>query len=353
MRSRRHQQAVPVPVVYSFRFSHHGAYSSYHRLVDYLRPECTVVDIPFGWKILRKSERIARFWRRANEYRLRKFFRAEDVASIHYLYPENTMFQGLHWAKRNNVVLTWHQPLSYLDQLPPSIREQSRSILQKSAAVIFLSSEARNQYEKAIGLRKSFVIKHGVDVEFFRFRERQQPKSKLTVITVGNWLRDHRCWAQTVELLLQRKANMEFKVLCNCDNMSRYKRCLQLQSDRITFGNGLSDEELRSFYGDADIAFLPLVDATANNSLVECMASGVPCVVSDLAATREYANDTALYFDNRNPQEAAERLTSLALHNELRKELAAAARSKAECELSWPVVAAKHAAIYHQVGADS
>jgi glycosyltransferase involved in cell wall biosynthesis len=348
MISLQPQRATCNPVVYSFRFPHHGVYSSYHRLADYLQTACTVVSIPFRWKLFRASNRLTRLWMRVNEYRLLRFFRASNVTSVHYLYPENTLFRGAQWASQTNLVVTWHQPLSYLDQLPERSREQARSIMQKAAAVVFLSSEARHQYEATFHLGNSSVIKHGVDTEFFRYREPQQPSSQVNIITVGNWLRDHRYWAATVDLLLQRHGNMHFKVLCSRENMHRYKSFLRSDSSRITFCNGVSDLELRSFYHKADIAFLPLIDATANNSLLECMSSGVPCAVSDLPSTREYAADAALYVSRSDIHEAAETLTQLANTPMLRARLAFSARARAEQELDWRVVANRHLELYSQ-----
>jgi glycosyltransferase involved in cell wall biosynthesis len=340
------QRTTYPPVVYSFRFPHHGLFSSYHRLANYLQPSCTVVSIPFRWKIFRASDRLTRLWMRVNEYRLLRFFRASNTTSIHYLYPENTLFRGSQWASQNNLIVTWHQPLSYLDQLPARFREQTRSILQKAAAVVFLSSEARDQYEATFQLGNSLVIKHGVDTKFFRYREPSHSSSVVNVITVGNWLRDHRYWAATVDLLLQRNESMHFKVLCNVDSMHRYKSFLRSDSSRITFCNGMSDFELRSFYHGADIAFLPLVDATANNSLLECMASGVPCVVSDLPSTREYAANTALHVSCSDIHQAADTVTQLANTPMLRARLASSARARAEQELDWRLIADQHRELY-------
>jgi glycosyltransferase involved in cell wall biosynthesis len=283
---------------------------------------------------------------RVNEYRLLRFFRASNVTSVHYLYPENTLFRGAQWASQSNLIVTWHQPLSYLDQLPARFREQARSILQKASAVVFLSSEARDQYEATFQLGNSLVIKHGVDTNFFKYREPLHSSSQVNVITVGNWLRDHRYWASTVDILLQKHGNITFQVLCNDDNMQRYKSFLRSDSNRITFCSGMSDLELSSFYHGADIAFLPLIDATANNSLLECMASGVPCIVSDLPSTKEYAANTALYVSRSDIHQAADTLTLLAGAPILRAHLASSARARAEQELDWRVIADRHRELY-------
>jgi glycosyltransferase involved in cell wall biosynthesis len=109
---------------------------------------------------------------------------------------------------------------------------------------------------------------------------------------------------------------------------------------------GLDDAGLRSLYRDADIAFLPLLAATANNSLLECMASGVPIVASDLQATREYAKDSAEYFRNRSAAAAAESILDLAGSHSRRNAIARSARLVAERELSWQVIARRYLELY-------
>jgi len=334
------------PIVYSFRFVHHGRFSSYHRLGDYLGRDVVRVTCSTNSRLIWNSPRLTRLWLRANEYRLAPLLLIGSSKCVHYLYPENSLFSGLRWQRGNDLVVTWHQPLSYLDALPERFRAHARSILKRATAVIFLSEESRRQYVDALNLDNSYYIKHGVDTEFFSYGERAHSNPNLNIITVGDWLRDHRCWAETTRILLNRDPKLRFTVLCNRRNMEIYRSHLALRDDRVRFVDHLDDDGLRSLYRDADIAFLPLLAATANNSLLECMASGVPCVVSDLRATREYAGDSALYFRNSNTQETANLILDLAASWSRRVKIASLARRLAEHDLSWQVVARRHLELY-------
>lgn len=140
--------------------------------------------------------------------------------------------------------------------------------------------------------------------------------------------------------------NVNFQVICNKQNIALYKRWLPETCKRVSFLNNLSETQLLFFYAEADIAFLPLIDATANNFLLESMASGVPCVLTDLPATREYAGDTALYVNNRDVADAAKKLSHLAESFIARRDMALAARRRAENELSWPIIARQHCDLY-------
>jgi glycosyltransferase involved in cell wall biosynthesis len=339
----------PLPLLYSFRFAHHGKYSSYHHLVDFLPAGCKPLVIPMGGWFLRGSPRLTRLWLRANEYRLRASCLLQTPSCVHYLYPENSLFRGLEWSHGPKLVVTWHQPLSYLEGLPPPLREHACSILEKANAVIFLSSDSLMEHINHLGIRNASVIKHGVDADFFHFRPVAATAKPVRVITVGSWLRDHRFWAETVGACLAMDSSIRFEVLCDAGNVARYAQHLPDRERKVRFVGALDDEQLRAFYHRADIGFLPLLGGTANNALLECMASGVPCVVSDLASTREYAGSTALFIRNLDPRSAAEALISLAKSPALRSQLASSARARVEQELAWPIIAKQHFELYSDI----
>lgn len=337
------------PLIYSFRFGHHGRFSSYHRLTDYLPKDFKKVTAFTNRWLIGDSPRLLRIWLRANEYRLAPFLLTGKGKCVHYLYPENSLYSGLHWGKHNKIIVTWHQPLSYLTSLPEPYLTHARSILQKAAAVIFLSEESMNDHVDAFNLSHCYHIKHGVDTTFFTFSENAPRKAFVDVITVGNWLRDHRCWAETVRTLLARNASIRFSVLCNKHNRELYQHCLSIGDSRVQFLDSLDDLSLRDIYRRADIAFIPLLSATANNSLLECMASGVPCVISDLCATREYAGNSAVFINNLDIVGAADAIERLATSQNRRTEIAKLARRTAERELSWPIVAQRHCELYASI----
>ncbi len=334
------------PILYSCQFSHHGGYSAYQHLTDFLGDDCTSINVRLASRALQRSPRLLRLWLRLNEYRLLPSYLSGERRCIHYLYPENTLFKGLQWKGHHRLIVSWHQPLPFMAALPTVFADHNRQILEQATGVVFLSSESAREYAEAFPLRRYRVILHGVDVDFFRPSRVGPPRKTLTVLTVGNWLRDHQCWARTVELVLREHPNVEFRVLCSSDNAAQYRQMLGALSDRVTFLEGLSDQDLRALYHDTDIAFLPLTDATANNALVECMACGVPCAVTRLPATVEYAGDTALFFQNSDIGGTVETIGALISSSDLRASLRDAARTRAEAVLSWRLIARQHSAFY-------
>lgn len=333
-------------VIYFFRFAHHGRYSSYCHLADFLHVGCRHVSVPLPSGLLGNSPKLTRLWLRLNEFRLLRWYLSRRPRCIHYLYPENTMFEGFRWNKAHRVILTWHQPMPYFQSLPGVIQDRFRTFLEQAASVVFLSSESADQYGEAFRIKDRRVIWHGVDTDFFAPARRPTPRDTIRVVTVGNWMRDHALWAGVVNRFAREQPGVEFHVLCNADAAANYKQGLEHESGKAIFVHNLNDHQLRDLYHQADIAFLPLRDATANNALLECMACGIPSAVTDLPATREYAADSALYFGMQDTEGAAEKLRRLAASPSLRESMGSAARTRAVAQLDWRLVAARHLELY-------
>ena len=103
---------------------------------------------------------------------------------------------------------------------------------------------------------------------------------------------------------------------------------------------------LAELYRDADALFLPLLDSTANNTLLEGIASGLPVVATDLASIRAYVRgDASLLVQDDDIDGYVAALSLLHVDRDQRDARGLAARARAEM-LAWPVVAAQHAALY-------
>ena len=118
--------------------------------------------------------------------------------------------------------------------------------------------------------------------------------------------------------------------------------------------NGLSDAELRQKYQDADLCVMPMRDATANNSVLEAMACGLPLLISDLPGARDYVNDQAARFvPVGNVNEFVKELLALQAMPETLETLGQSAREQA-LGFSFDKVAEQTVGLYNKLrSADS
>jgi glycosyltransferase involved in cell wall biosynthesis len=119
--------------------------------------------------------------------------------------------------------------------------------------------------------------------------------------------------------------------------------------NRVRFLTNLTDHQLKNLYQEATIMFLPLKDAGANNALLESMACGLPAVITDLPAAREYAADCALYYNQGNRVECLANMRFLLKHQLKCKELAVRSRQRAEQFFGWEIIARQYEQLYADV----
>lgn len=111
----------------------------------------------------------------------------------------------------------------------------------------------------------------------------------------------------------------------------------------------VSDEQLLALYQGADVLLLPVLDATANNALLEGIACGLPVISTSHPAVRTYLPGNEAILVDHNAVEAL-RAAIFELRDDAggRALRALASRRRAE-ELAWPRVAPQFDGIYQDV----
>ncbi len=258
---------------------------------------------------------------------------------VHFLDGEHGVQFLPGWLKRlpgrrPSLVASFHQPAAMLPGLV------SKEVVRELDAVVLMSDTQLPYFADLLPPDRVLTILHGIDTDHFH----PGPGSRdgiIRCVTAGHWLRD---WGAMLDVTraFRDTSKIEFHILTN--------RPTGLEDmPNVRHHRDLSDGELASLYGTCDIGLLPLVDSTANNSLLEFLASGLPLISTALPSVQAYAGEDAailLQPGDRAGLIAAVRL--LAEQPELRSRIGKAARHRAE-QLGWPVVAKQHATLYDRL----
>ncbi|MBU1801228.1 MAG: glycosyltransferase family 4 protein, partial [Actinobacteria bacterium] len=123
----------------------------------------------------------------------------------------------------------------------------------------------------------------------------------------------------------------------------------------VRFVSGISDEELVTLMGSAEVACVPSLYEGFSLPTAELMACSTPLIVSRAGAIPEVVGPDGLCADLVTPGDVGELKTALELmldDPERRARMGAAGRQRVEEMFSWRAVAVKVAAAYESVIAD-
>ncbi|CAN7577785.1 glycosyltransferase family 4 protein [Phenylobacterium sp. LjRoot219] len=312
-----------------FRTERHGAADSHEEVPLGLRPlrpwlRATLKRRPMQWyKVSDLNAELAAFGRCL----------AQRLDLVHFLDGEHSaqFLPRLLDAVGSKVltVASFHQPPELLEEL------LDPSVLSGFDHIVLMSPSQRRFFQGRLPDDRISVILHGVDTDFFHPDSQASDRPTFRCITAGHWLRD---W-DVVRSVAERMPAVEFHVVTaretgieGLPNVVRHR--------------GVDDETLASLYRAADVLFLPLLDSTANNSLLEGVASGLPTITTALDAVRAYLpGQEAILTPPGDADAALAALKRLQDDPALRRRMGALARARAEA-LSWRLVAAQHDALF-------
>ena len=254
---------------------------------------------------------------------------------IHFLDGEHSgqyLPQWLGERRRVKLVASYHQPADLLPDLVP------QAVAARFDRVVVVSPAQRAFFEAFMPAERIVTILHGIDTDFFAPLGQRSSDGIFRCVTSGHWLRDWPTILRVAERLRDRP-DIEFQIVTNRETGLEHL-------PNVRFHQNVSDEQLRLIYQGSDALFLPLTESTANNTLLEGIACGLPVIATDLPSVRAYVSDRCAMLPPAGDVDALvaaiERLKS---EEGLRSAMGAAARSRAE-QLSWARISREYEDLY-------
>jgi glycosyltransferase involved in cell wall biosynthesis len=238
--------------------------------------------------------------------------------------------------RRSRTVATFHQPPATLGTLI------DRRVVEALDLVTVVSPTQVDWFAKAVPHVRTELVLHGVDAAFFSPAPApRSPDGRFRCVTVGHWLRDWAAMRGAIERL-GTAGGMEFCIVTTRDTGVEGMAGVVIHRE-------LSDEALRALYRSADVLLLPLIDATANNALMEGMACGLPVLTTEHPSLRAYVpSDAGIFVERNDPDAIAGAVEWLRSDEASRAALGARARARAEA-LAWPRIAGQMTGLYHEI----
>jgi glycosyltransferase involved in cell wall biosynthesis len=210
----------------------------------------------------------------------------------------------------------------------------------------FFTSDAHVSRDKAVAFgmdpEKTIIFPWGTDIEYFKPKTLESPKEKSFTIFCS------RTWESIYGVDVLAKAFVKVASVDPDLNLillgggSQGQKLSQILTngdvmDRVHFGGHVSQKDLPRWYHMADLYVSPSHVDGSSVTLMEALASGLPCLVSDIPGNREWIQDgvNGWLFRDGDVNDLAEKILYAIKNRESRTRISEAARHTAEQKADW------------------
>ena len=330
-----------------------GKFSGYECLTEYF-PKSVTVEITTSKKqFFRKAfGKLIQKYRKWNGTSPSEIFaefsfinKMSGKSMSHILYLESHLhILPLVQKKKKKIVATIHLPIS----------QWSKDRLQKLTYLenaILLYKEEKDEFSKYIAPEKIHIIKHGVDIDFFKPGDPSLVK-KNKVLFVGHFLRDFKMFMKVYYALLESDfgKTLEFHFIIPVAFRKIPELAPIANLNTVFFHGGLSDEGLLEFYQTSYLLLMPMIDSGANTAIVQAIATGLPVLTTDIGGIRSYGGGEVFEVIKSHDDKAMTALfTKYFKDSDFRNRVAVNQRNYALQELDWNIIAKQHLTVYKSI----
>jgi glycosyltransferase involved in cell wall biosynthesis len=216
----------------------------------------------------------------------------------------------------------------------------------------FFASDANVTRDKAVAFgmdpENTVVFPWGVDLGHFVPTPDYRPLTMVNRPSSAVTLFCNRSWevrygvdvlARAFVKVARQKENVDLILLAGGSQGARIRQILQSGGvmDRVTFGGQISQTDLLRWYHMADLYISPSHVDGSSVSLMEALACGLPCIVSDIPANKEWVieNENGWSFRDGDMDHLVEKILEAVAQREKLPGIGRASRRYAERRADW------------------
>ncbi len=287
-----------------------------------------------------------------------------DIAHLHFPYPIGELAYLLHGRARK-LVVTYHSDIVRQKYLLTAYKPFLKKLLARADAIsISNPTYMRNSPFVAPHADKCVVIHHGQDLTRFTPTAQSLARAQQIRATHGNAplvlfvgrLRYYKGVENLITAMREVAQPARLLVVGTGPMEAEWKSFAQSLgvSERVCFVGNVSDEELPAYYQAASLFVLPSThpSETWGAVQIEAMASGLPCICTELGTGTSYVNldrVSGLVMPPREPHALANAINELLTNASLRAQCGAAARERAWREFTHTAMIEQTITLYERL----
>jgi glycosyltransferase involved in cell wall biosynthesis len=252
---------------------------------------------------------------------LKKLVKEHDVIHHHYPFPtmEFTLLRYLKQMSNKKFIITWHANIknsrwSWIERIYNPMIDK---LLERADAIIVTSPQL---FEASVILQKYKEKVHTIplsfDPKYATGLSKKYPEDRCFQLLFVGKLRKYK----GVEYLLNAIVDLDVKlnVVGNGEELESLKALVELLQigQKVSFFSNADDNQLVTFYKEADLFVLPSINEAEAFGVVqlEAMANGLPVINTNLdsgvpfVSLHDFSGITVQPQDDKDLKEAIEKI---------------------------------------------
>lgn len=230
---------------------------------------------------------------------LRRLMAESDLVHLHFPLPLGLSILMARMLVKRPLVVTVHGNADVYE-LPHAMEPLTGAVLTRADVTVSVSEDLGDYLRNKMGIRNVRVIPNGVDVD--QFHPGEPARAALTLFSISRLVprKNVDVLIAAVEQLAKEGTALSLVIAGTGPEEEKIRQLAARLPGTVRFVGFIDEAHKRTLLTGTDVFVQLSIREGLSIATLEALASGVPCIVSDLPGVREpiTPGQTGWYVDN-------------------------------------------------------